>query len=162
MIFLYIVIVTEYFYMTTAVTEETFEIEGKVYTAKPDMKKFLKEAGVAPTDSAQTKMSNTLRKAGYETPATLFGLYQKEIIEIDGISKNKGIKIHAHVNRVMRKGGLVMEYEAITQRESTFKYLPTGASELDRMMTYNNGQIGFRSKTMTELYGEAAMGCHIS
>ncbi len=144
--------------MSTTKQEETFEIDGVIYNANPSMEEFLKESGAATTAGPITKMINALRGAGIDRPEQLFGMYLPEVEKIDGISDKKAPYIVDHASRLLRKGNLLMDEERLVQRESTFKYLPTGSSSLDMMLTYSDGNIGFRSKTMTELYGGASTG----
>ncbi|MHA2402239.1 MAG: hypothetical protein ACXADH_04545 [Candidatus Kariarchaeaceae archaeon] len=135
----------------------TFTIDGKEYLADPDMEEFLNDAGYT-GKSTRTKMFNTLKKNSVSNVTSLFTMSIKDLSDSDGISETAAKKIFVHAQRVRRKGALVVDYEGLKKRERGFRYLPTGSSSLDGMLTYSNGKIGFRSKTLIELYAPPASG----
>lgn len=143
---------------TEILEKETYEIDGVEYKTNPSMREFIEESGASKSKATITKIENALKAEGIEKPDQLFGIYIQEIEKYEGISEKNAVKIVEHANRLMRKGNLVLDIEAMEKREDTFRYLPTGSSHLDTMLTYSDGSLGFRSKTMTELYGGAASG----
>lgn len=142
---------------TQANDRPTFELDGITYLAEPTMDEFLAEAGFK-TPSAQKRAKNALINAGYEDYSGLLALSTKDLEDIDGISEANAKVIHNHALRIKLKGNLVINYDGMLKREEDFDYLPTGSSSLDEMLTYSGGQVGWRSKTLIELYGEPAMG----
>ncbi|OLS22002.1 MAG: DNA repair and recombination protein RadA [Candidatus Heimdallarchaeota archaeon LC_2] len=142
---------------TQAEDRPTFELEGRTYLAEPTMVEFLAEAGFK-TPSAQKRAQSALEKAGYGDVSGLLALSTKDLEEIDGISEVNAKVINTHALKVKLKGKLVINYEGMVKREEDFNYLPTGSSSLDEMLTYSGGQVGWRSKTMVEFFGEPAMG----
>ncbi|OLS24664.1 MAG: DNA repair and recombination protein RadA [Candidatus Heimdallarchaeota archaeon LC_2] len=143
--------------VTQAEDRPTFELEGITYLAEPTMDEFLVEAGFK-TPSAQKRAKSALTNAGFEDYSGILALSAKEIEDIEGISAANAKVIFNHALKVKLKGNLVINYEGMVKREEDFNYLPTGSSSLDEMLTYSGGQVGWRSKTMVEFYGEPAMG----
>ncbi|KKK52918.1 hypothetical protein LCGC14_3100090, partial [marine sediment metagenome] len=143
--------------VTQAEDRPTFELDGITYLAEPTMDEFLVEAGFK-TPSSQKRAKSALTNAGFEDYSGILALSAKEIEDIEGISAANAKVIFNHALKVKLKGNLVINYEGMVKREEDFNYLPTGSSSLDEMLTYSGGQVGWRSKTMVEFYGEPAMG----
>lgn len=147
-----------YFSMATQAEDRPkFELEGITYLAEPDMDEFFAEAGFK-GPSAQKRAKSALIAEGFEEYSGLLALSTKELEAIEGISESSAKVVFNHCLRIKLKGNLVTDYEGMQKREENFNYLPTGSSSLDAMLTYSGGQVGWRSKTMIELYGEPAMG----
>ncbi|MHA2029045.1 MAG: AAA family ATPase [Candidatus Kariarchaeaceae archaeon] len=143
--------------MATEATKPTFELEGKTYLAEPTMEEFLAEAGFK-SPAAQKRVQRALNKAEHEGVTSILALSKKELEDIDQISEVNAKIIFDHGLRVKLKGNLVTDFTGMVKREENLQYLPTGSSGLDEMLTYSNGSVGWRSKTMIELYGKPSMG----
>jgi DNA repair protein RadA len=143
--------------MATSEAKPTFELEGKTYLAEPTLEEFLAEAGFKST-AGQKRALKALNKAGYEDVTPILALTKKELREIDQISETNANTIFNHGLRVKFQGNLVTDFDGMVKREENFQYLPTGSSALDEMLTFSGGKVGWRSKTLIELYGKPSMG----
>ncbi|MCY3411800.1 MAG: hypothetical protein INQ03_09225 [Candidatus Heimdallarchaeota archaeon] len=144
--------------MSTTEEETKFIVDGQEYTEDPSIETFIEEAGAGSTKGAISKMKNSLAKADITEPSHLFGMFLTDIENIDGVSAAKAKMLYEHAGRLMRKGNIVMGTEQLDFREQDFRYLPTGSETLNEMLSYSDGQIGWRSRTMIELYGGASVG----
>lgn len=133
-----------------------FIVKGKSYLAEPTMDEFIKDADVSAAARAGTKKA--LIKAGIEVIEILYTMTQGQIIDIDGIGKGNAKKLFIHAARVKRKGDFISNFTELKKNEGNYSYLPTGSSSLDEMLNYTNGKVGWRSKTMIELYGPPSSG----
>ncbi|MDH5402434.1 MAG: hypothetical protein OEZ01_06245 [Candidatus Heimdallarchaeota archaeon] len=142
----------------TIVTEEIefFEVDGKKYVSNPDFDTFMKDAFGG--SKSYTRYVNALKKVNITTTSTLFVMFKSDLEDIEGISKSVAVKIYNHAQLVKRKGKVVLDYDGIKTREGEHVYLPTGSASLDKMMTYADSSVGWRSRTLIELYGEPSKG----
>lgn len=134
----------------------TFFVKGKTYLAKPTMDEFLREAEVTP--ASRGKVKGSLKKLRIEKVELLFSKSLKELGSISQISETIAMQIFDHAIRIKRQGDIINPLEEVKKNEGGYQYLPTGSSSLDEMLNYTNGKVGWRSRTMTELYGPPSSG----
>ena len=134
-----------------------FEIDGTRYRKEPSLDEFIDDAGFDKA-SAHSRIAKAFDKADISDVSALMYKTEKEFADMEGISAPAAKALIAHIVRLRNQGSLVASMEEVIKKEGNYSYLGSGSGSLDRMMTYSNGQTGWRSKTLIELYGEPSMG----
>ena len=142
--------------MATNVSE-TFVIDNKQYLAFPNLEEFLIDAGI-PSHSKRERILKALDSMGIDDITQLYSMSRYNLELVNGLNEKLAKQIYLHVQRIKRRGNLVITAEELEKVEQSYLYLPSGSSDVDKMLTYANGKTGFRSKTLIELYGEPSMG----
>jgi len=137
-------------------SDKTFKIDNTIYHAFPTVEQLVKEAGIEPATKQQLILK-IFEKEGIEDVSQLFTYFKADLQDLT-ISKRHSILLAKHLHRIRRRSQLILNTTQLKEIQSHYQYLPTGNTELDRLLTYANGNQGLRTRTIVEFFGEASIG----
>lgn len=136
--------------------KEIFEIDTVKYFAAPTMAEFMSDAGIAP--SSAKLIVSSFKKLNITHVSTLFALMRSDLVLIDKVTEASAVKIATHAVLLRKKGKHVQAAGDLRHKSADLQYIPTGSSSLDKMLAYSNGEVGWRTKTVVELYAPPSLG----
>lgn len=137
--------------------QDTFTIDGTTYHSHPSLEELLIDAGID-NPKIKSRILTIFDNVGIDDITQLYSYSKANFEALPSITETTAKHLFTHLQKVKRKGKLVITGRELEKVEQSFNYLLTSSNELNTMFTYSNGFNGLRSKTLIEIYGEPSTG----
>jgi RecA/RadA recombinase len=106
----------------------------------------------------KSRILSIFENTGIDDVTQLYSYSKSNFKALPSVTERLAKQLFTHLQKVKRRGKLVITGKQLKILEYSFNYLQTSSGELNTMLTYSNGLCGLRSKTLVEIYGEPSTG----
>ncbi|MHA2251929.1 MAG: hypothetical protein ACXAD7_16315, partial [Candidatus Kariarchaeaceae archaeon] len=118
---------------------DTFVIDNTEYLCFPNLNELLQDAGIKQIRKRE-QIIIKFDQAGIDDTTQLYSSSKLQLQHL--LNEKLAKQIYKQVQRIKRRSNLVVTASQLEEMEQSYLYLPTGSSDVDKMLTYSNGMAG--------------------